>query len=471
MILDLKVTRRQRAFIEARADEVLFGGAAGGGKSYGQLIDALVYALRYPGSKQLLLRRTYPDLERSLVLEHLKIFPLRHGYSYNSSTHRGAFANGSRLEFGYCDSEKDVYQYQGAEYDVIRFDELTHFTEFQYLYLLSRLRGVNPYPRSVRSSTNPGGVGHAWVKERFVDIGPPGQVHRVVDDRGNASTRIFLPSRITDNKPLMRGDPEYLARLERLPERERKALLNGEWDLTDGQYFAEFRRDRHVYRPDEVELPAHWRRFVALDYGTDMLAAYWIALSPSRRAYVYREVYEGRDNGKGADGRGHIASAAARRVREATPEDEQIYSWLAPPDLWNRNRDSGRSTAEIFAEQGVQLTPTSNARVHGWRAVHEWLADITLEDGSSAPALQISEACPNLIRCLPALQYDTHNPEDTAKDPHEITHAPDALRAFCVTHASPAAEPEKEKYTLQKAFHLGRSSEDVLGKGDDIYVL
>lgn len=472
MVLDLKVTRRQRAFIEAQADEVLFGGAAGGGKSYAQLYDALIYAVRYPASKQLVLRRTYPDLERSLIVEHMKIFPLKGGfYRYNFSSHTGIFANGSRVEFGYCDSEKDVYQYQGAEYDVIRFDELTHFTEFQYLYLLSRLRGANPYPRSIRSSTNPGGVGHAWVKERFVDIGPPDQVHRVVDDRGNASTRIFLPSRITDNKPLMRGDPEYLARLERLPERERKALLNGEWDLTDGQYFAEFRRDRHVYRPGEVELPAHWRRFVALDYGTDMLAAYWIALSPSHRAYVYREVYEGRDNGKGADGRGHIASAAARRVREATPEDEQIYSWLAPPDLWNRHQDTGRSTAEYFADEGVLLTPTSNARVHGWRAVHEWLADITLEDGSSAPALQISEACPNLIRCLPALQYDTHNPEDTAKDPHEITHAPDALRAFCVTHASPAAEPEKEKYTLEKAFHLGRSSEDVLGKGDDIYVL
>ncbi len=471
MILDLKVTRRQRAFIEARADEVLFGGAAGGGKSYGQLIDALVYALRYPGSKQLLLRRTYPDLERSLVLEHLKIFPLRHGYSYNSSTHRGAFANGSRLEFGYCDSEKDVYRYQGAEYDVIRFDELTHFTEFQYLYLLSRLRGVTSYPRSVRSSTNPGGVGHAWVKERFVDIGPPDQVHRVVDDRGNASTRIFLPSRITDNRPLMKGDPDYLNRLERLPERERKALLNGEWDLTDGQYFAEFRRDRHVYRPDAVELPAHWRRFVAIDYGMDMLAAYWIALSPARRAYVYREVYEGRDNGMGANGRGHIASAAARRLREETPKDETIYSWLAPPDLWNRNRDTGRSTAEIFSETGVMLTPASNDRVHGWRAVHEWLADITLEDGSSAPALQISESCPNLIRCLPALQYDSRNPEDAAKDPHEITHAPDALRAFCVTHASPAAEPEKETHTLEKAFNLGRHPEDVLGKGDEIHVL
>ena len=141
MTLEVDITERQLAFVEAQAFEVLFGGAAGGGKSYGQLIDALLYALRYPGSKQLVLRRTYPDLERSLILEHLKFYP-RGVYRYNSTGHRGSFVNGSTIEFGYCDAERDVYRYQGAEYDVIRFDELTHFTESMYTYLISRVRGA-----------------------------------------------------------------------------------------------------------------------------------------------------------------------------------------------------------------------------------------------------------------------------------------------------------------------------------------
>ena len=171
--MEIKVTPRQQAFLQAKADEVLFGGAAGGGKSYGQLIDALLYALQYAGSRQLILRRTFPDLERTLVREHLKIYP-QGRYRYTASLHRGTFSNGSTIEFGYCDAESDVYRYQGAEYDTIRFDELTHFTESQYLYLLSRLRGANSFPKQIKSSTNPGGVGHQWVKARFIDPAPPG---------------------------------------------------------------------------------------------------------------------------------------------------------------------------------------------------------------------------------------------------------------------------------------------------------
>ena len=153
--LSLSITKKQHAFITASATEVLFGGAAGGGKSYGQLIDTLLYAFRYPGSRQLLLRRTFPELEKSLIRMSLSLFP-RSLYTYNGSTHTGKFPNGSLVDFGYCATENDVFQYQSAEYDVIRFDELTHFTAFQYLYLISRLRGVNGYPKQVKASTNPG---------------------------------------------------------------------------------------------------------------------------------------------------------------------------------------------------------------------------------------------------------------------------------------------------------------------------
>lgn len=171
--LSLELTSTQKQFMDADADEVLFGGAAGGGKSYGQLADALLFALRYPKSRQLILRRTFPELEHSIIFTSLQFYPKR-AASYRAAAHTWEFLNGSRVEFGCCAAEKDVLRYQGAEYDVIRFDELTHFTEAQYTYLHSRVRGVNPFPKQVKSSTNPGGPGHAWVKERFIDGRRPG---------------------------------------------------------------------------------------------------------------------------------------------------------------------------------------------------------------------------------------------------------------------------------------------------------
>ncbi|HPR40218.1 MAG TPA: phage terminase large subunit, partial [Oscillospiraceae bacterium] len=153
--LDLPLTEKQMRFLKAEADEVLFGGAAGGGKSWGQLADALVYALRYPKSKQLILRRTYPELEKSLIRVSLELYP-QEVYRYNAAKHTGKFRDGSIVDFGYCDNESDVYRYQSSEYDVIRFDELTHFSEGMYLYLISRLRGANDFPKSIRSSANPG---------------------------------------------------------------------------------------------------------------------------------------------------------------------------------------------------------------------------------------------------------------------------------------------------------------------------
>ena len=213
--MDIKISKKQQQFMNAKATEVLFGGAAGGGKSYGQTVDAFLYALKYPGSRQLLLRRTYRDLDKSIVRIVLGWYP-RGIFSYNSSSHVGRFLNGSCIDFGYCANENDVYQYQGAEYDVIRFDELTHFTEAQYIYLISRVRGANDFPKQIKSSTNPGGVGHQWVKERFVDPSPPNS--EFIGNDG--MTRIFIPSLLSDNKFLMEKDPNYKKRLEALSERD-----------------------------------------------------------------------------------------------------------------------------------------------------------------------------------------------------------------------------------------------------------
>lgn len=412
----LQLTRRQLAFLRAGADEVLFGGAAGGGKSYAQILDALVYALQYPGSRQLILRRTMPELERTLVRAALAVYP-RSVYRYSKSDRIGAFANGSTVEFGYCDRDADVYRYQSAEYDVIRFDELTHFTEAMYLYLLSRLRGVNGYPKQVKSTSNPGNVGHAWVKRRFIDAGPPDTLLAL-----EGGTRQFLPARVTDNVFLMLRDPGYLRRLANLGEEERRRLLDGDWDLRAGQYFGEWRRALHVCAPFPV--PAHWTRVFAMDYGLDMLAGYWFALDPdSGRAFAYREAYAPE----------LIISQAARHIRERTGAGERVSLWLAPPDLWNRRQDSGRSAADIFAENGIPLTRASAARVPGWYALKELLAPRA--DGR--PGLVFFDVCAHAIRCLPALLRDAIDPNDCAVRPHEITHAPDAIRYFAAHRAMP----------------------------------
>ena len=420
MKLRLSVTEKQKAFIDASEAEVLFGGAAGGGKSYGQMVDALLFALRYPGSKQLVLRRTFAELDKSLIRLSLSLFP-NSIYSFNSSSHTGKFINGSCVDFGYCATENDVYQYQSAEYDVIRFDELTHFTEAQYIYLISRVRGANSFPKQIKSSTNPGGIGHGWVKRRFVDASEAGK--RFVGEDG--LERIFIPALLDDNKFLSEGDPKYRERLLALPEREKKALLYGDWNIFEGQYFTEWKREIHVIAP--FEIPRGWRKFRTIDYGLDRLACLWIAISPEGNFFVYREYCESNLS----------ISAAAGAILERTPDCEQIYATLAPPDLWSRSQETGKTKASLFSEYGINFTKTSNEREAGWLALKELLAPRE----NSTPKLRFFSTCTEIIRCLPALLIDKIKTRDCSTEPHEITHAPDALRGFAIYYA----RPEKEK--------------------------
>lgn len=415
--MQIAVTEKQLSFLRADATEVLFGGAAGGGKSYGQLVDALRYAIRYPRSKQLILRRTYAELDKSLIRVSLGLFP-REIYTYNASSHVGKFKNGSIIDFGYCATENDVFQYQSAEYDVIRFDELTHFTEFQYIYLISRLRGTEGYPKQVKSSTNPGGVGHMWVKERFIDPSPP----LTVFSAGNTS-RVFIPSKIDDNLFLMKGDPDYKKRLLALPENQRRALLHGDWNIFEGQYFPEFSEETHVCDP--FPIPEGWRRYRTVDYGLDRLACLWIAIAPDGDIYVYRELCES----------GLIISEAAKRINAYNGKDK-IYATLAPPDLWSRSQETGKSKAILFAEGGIFFTRSSNDRETGWLSIKELLKT----DESGHARLHIFKQCREIIRCLPMLQIDPMKPSDTLTEPHAITHAPDALRGFAITFTHPARE-------------------------------
>lgn len=434
--MELSITKRQYAFISSSAFEILYGGAAGGGKSYGQLVDAMLYALKYPKSKQIIFRRTYPELEKSLIRTSFEVYP-KEIYTFNKSSHTGTFKNGSIIDFAYCDREDDVYKYQSAEYDVIRFDELTHFTETMYVYLISRCRGANGYPKHIKSSTNPGGIGHSWVKERFIDIGAPDELHTV-----GRTSRIFIPAKIADNKFLLESDPKYIDRLENLSEREKKALLHGEWDLNDGRFFEEFDRSVHVIKA--FSIPSDWNRYIAFDYGLDMLAAYKIAVDNYNRAYVLDEIFEGKDNG----GKGHIVSEAARRISELIGKD-RIKSIYAPPDLWSRQKDTGKSIAELFAENGVKLTKVSNSRAAGWLNLKEWLKVYPGEDGEPVADLRVFANCTNLVRSLADIQVDVNNPSDCMTEPHLLTHAPDAIRYFvCGRPQKPKPRSVPPKYNF-----------------------
>ena len=410
MNVKLKLSEKQQEFARANQDEVFFGGSAGGGKTYGQIGDAYLKALEYAGIKQLILRSTYPELEKSVIRESLNLYSNKIA-KYNDSKKSWKFINNSIIDYGYCESEKDVYKYQSAEYDIIRIDEATHFTGFMYLYLKSRIRGANDYPKQMKCTGNPGNVGHSFIKERFIDNG-------TTEYKDNNGTRIFIPSRLDDNPVLRDNDPEYVKRLNSLPDKERRALRDGDWDAFEGQFFNEFNRDIHVIEP--FEIPKDWYIYFTMDYGLDMLAGYWIAVDYNNNAYVFREVYEPN----------LIASDARNKIKELT--NESVYIYLAPPDLWNRRQETGKSIADIFEEENIILNKSNNDRKQGWQQVKEWLKVYKDEQGIDTSKLKIFSTCKNLIRSIPQLQHDERNIGDVANQPHEITHGPDALRGFCV---------------------------------------
>jgi phage terminase large subunit len=236
-----------------------------------------------------------------------------------------------------------------------------------------------------------------------------------------------------------------------LSEKDRKALRDGDWDIFDGQYFSEFNRDIHTCKP--FEIPSTWRRYRAFDYGLDMLACYWIAVNDQGRAFVYKELYEPN----------LIVSAAAAAIKERTNDD--IYATFAPPDMWNRHKDTGRSTAEIFAAEGIRLTRANNDRAQGWLNVKEWLRPHVDEQGQTCADLCIFDTCVNLIRTLPALVIDEKNPNDTAREPHELTHAPDALRYFIAGRPAPS-RPIKPDAVYN--FTIEKPKPDPMGRGDKI---
>ena len=408
-----KLYPKQVEFINSKARYTGYGGANGGGKSFVVRITASVLALKYPGIQILILRKTFPELYNN----HVK--PLRQFLQsdnpnkdqvfakYDSTRKEFIFPNNSRIVCGTHENDKEVGKHQGNSYDVIFFEECTFMLKEHYdlITISNRLSGNIPteygfQPRQY-FTCNPGNVGHTWVKAMFIDnpeVNKPG------------SDYVFIPSLVFDNEYLMENDPNYVKTLENLPEKLRRARLYGDWDAFEGQFFDEFDRDIHVIDP--FPIPSNWRIYRTRDYGLDMLACYWIAVDYENNAYVFKELYE----------RDLIVSEAGKKINDMTTEP--IYLDIAPPDLYNRNAQTGKSAVDIFREEsGHYLTKASNDRVNGWLAVKEWLAMTIDQQGNKHPKLRIFKNCTNLIRCLPLLIFDEKNPNDCKTEPHEITHS------------------------------------------------
>lgn len=421
MTLDIgELYPKQKEFCLATNKYICYGGARGGGKSHVSRIKMCLLALNYPGIQILLLRRTLKELRENHILQLQKL--LKGIAIYRDSAKEFVFPNGSRIVLGYCDNERDVLQYQGQAYEVIVLEEATHFTEFQFQTLTesNRMSGNMKQDFNPRMyfTCNPGGVGHSWVKRLFID-----KDYRGTEDPNDY---IFIPSLVFENKYIMEHDPNYVKVLENLPEDRKQAMLYGNWDIFDGQFFPEFRRDLHVIEP--FVIPKEWNKYIALDYGLDMFAVLFVAIDTKGKAYIYNEIHK--DN--------LIVSEASQTLKSYMRKDsfKGIY---APPDLWSRNRDTGKSTAELFYNDGIKFIKASNDRVGGWLNVKEWLRPYKTRHEQTGEIIEdtnikIFSNCVNVIKCIPQLQHDDKNPNDCATEPHEITHITDALRYFCVSH-------------------------------------
>jgi phage terminase large subunit len=428
---------KQIQFFNSTKRYIAYGGARGGGKSWAARTKALLMALDTDkqGIQILFLRRTLNELRENHLYPMLVMLkPLidKGIVTYRDKTKEFLFPNASRIIFGYCDAESDVLQYQGQAYDVIFMEEATQFTQFQYDTLTesNRLSGMmkKKFTPRMYLTCNPGGVGHIWVKRLFID--------KQYQKKEKAENYDFIPSSVYENEFLMQNNPEYVENLENLPEMRKRAMLYGDWDAFEGQYFSEFNRDIHVIEP--IELPHEWKRFISIDYGLDMLACYWIAVDTHSKAYVYKELYQS----------GLIISEAAKAIKKRNGEDV-IACRYAPPDLWNRRQETGKSAIDIFAENGLGFVKSNNDRVQGWYSVKEYLKPYTDEQGIKTANLVIFKNCTNLIRTLPQLQCDENNPNDVSTEPHELTHAPDAIRGFCTMRHMPTIIEKKQHYNWE----------------------
>jgi hypothetical protein len=416
---------RQLQFHHRPAKYRLFGGAAGPGKTMALLYEAIRQAHIVPGSDSLLLRRTYPELESSLLAYFRRDVPRKLYRRYNEAKHLVTWHNGSTTRFGYCRSENDVYQYQGAEFLFIGLDELTHFTLKQWQFLTSRNRCPVPGSRtSMAGASNPGNIGHAWVKALWVDHAPPSGFDR--PELYDARDYDFIRAKLSDN-PIYANDAEYRRTLEALPEHLRRAFLEGDWNVFAGQYFDVFEFGRHTVRPEELRLEPWWPRWISIDWGFQHPSAvYWHCAVPVAPAFrgglpagnaspstavqdgapghpsrivTYREFVQS----------GLSPRMLAQGIAERSGRERVSDVFLSPDAFAHRTSEASiaEQLGEVLAANGLpRPAPADDDRIGGWQLMYQLL---------ESDSWLITENCAKLIECIPQLVRQDGRIEDIRK--------------------------------------------------------
>jgi hypothetical protein len=419
--------------------EIMYGGARGGGKSDFLLGDFLQDVHQGAKWRGIIFRRSHPELEELITRAQEMFIPL--GAVWKASKTTFIFPSGATLKMRHVETEDDCNKYQGHQYTWIGWDELTNWPNLKsYKKLKACLRSAGNVPnKRIRCSANPGGVGHHEVKAYFVDPAPKGmELITNTDEDGFVTTKMFIPSRVYDNKKLLDNDPGYIARLREIGSPELvRAWLEGDWNVITGAYFPEFSTAKHVLEP--FEIPPHWLRFRSADWGTaSPFCILWHAVSdgyqvpdgpyiPSGALVTYREFYGW--NGTPNQGLRWPASRVATTgmKMEANDNGKITYGVIDPAAY---KQDGGPSVAESMAVAGMFFRKADNQRINGWNQVRERLCGIDgdpdVDNGVGTPMWYVFKTCVHIIRTLPAMQHDLTNPEDCDTDGED--HAPDALR-------------------------------------------
>lgn len=431
---------RQAEFMSRPEYEVLYGGAAGGGKSDAIIAEAL-RQVDNPNYRAIIFRKTYPQC-RELIIKSIRIYSAAYPKaSYNGSEHYWKFPSGAKIYFGSMPNSTAYLQYQGLSYSYIAFDELTHFTQEEYEYMISRNRadgeGLRVY---IRATANPGGIGHGWVKQRFITSAEPNTPYivksTVTDNSGKkievSRSRIFIPSSVFDNEALLANDPGYLANLALLPEAKKKALLYGDWDSYEGQVFTEFRNNPDGYATrlnthviDPFPIPNTWRRYRTFDFGYSRpFAVQWWAVDYDGRAYLYRQLYGCTETAN--TGLKWQPRDIAKKIREIEDDAESglQITGIADPAIWDESRGKDGTIISMFEEEGVFFEKGKNDRLSGKMQCHyRFQLD---EDGR--PMAYVFNTCKPFLRTIPNLTYDEVNTEDVNTNCED--HDYDAMRYF-----------------------------------------
>jgi hypothetical protein len=398
----------QTDFLAADEKDVLYGGAAGGGKSYAMLVDPLRYAHK-KAHRALILRRSMPEL-REMIDKSRELYPQAFpGAKFREVEKLWNFPSGAKIEFGFLERDADVYRYQGQAYSWIGFDEITHLpTEFSWNYLASRLRTTDPEIKTyLRCTANPGGVGSSWVKKRYIE--PEEYNKSFVGTDG--LTRKFIPAKLADN-PYLSEDGVYEQMLNSLPPIQRRQLLEGNWDVAEGAAFVEFDPDAHIITP--FEIPLSWERVKGIDYGyASESCCLWGTIDMNDGTLIiYRELYK----------KGLTGEELGSIITDMEMVDPFSVNGVLDTAAWARTGTTGPTVGEALIKAGHKLRRADKNRIQGKIQIHEYLK--VRESGR--PKLQIFNTCPNLIRELQSIPLSKTNPEDV--DTHASDHAYDALR-------------------------------------------